>query len=222
MVLGRRRHYSLNCRRRTEIIGGPPDDGRIERNDSDVPRAAGTRADPAAPDSRGAGLPDWFKAMPQKGYSVINQKDLLTIKKCPPVVDAMAYGFCCRWPAISRSRTANFPGTARCRAAASPACPTRRSIIMTTCRSPARRFRRRPLHHQIQQFLDHRNTAGLLAAVHASAQPHRSAVHDHHRTGRHRQLHRQPDQYPGALARYRIQRRAAEGHAGRAMHPGQA
>ena len=39
------------------------------------------------------GFPDWFKAMPQKGYSVINQKDLLTIKKCPPVIDAMAYGF---------------------------------------------------------------------------------------------------------------------------------
>ena len=39
------------------------------------------------------GMPDWFKQMPQKGYSEINQKDLLTIKKCPPVIDAMAYGF---------------------------------------------------------------------------------------------------------------------------------
>ena len=39
------------------------------------------------------GFPEWFKAMPQKGYSVINQKDLLTIKKCPPVIDAMGYGF---------------------------------------------------------------------------------------------------------------------------------
>jgi hypothetical protein len=39
------------------------------------------------------GMPDWFKAMPQKGYSEINQKDLLTMKKCPPVIDAMAYGF---------------------------------------------------------------------------------------------------------------------------------
>lgn len=39
------------------------------------------------------GLPDWFKQMPQHGYSAINQKDLLTIKKCPPVIDAMAYGF---------------------------------------------------------------------------------------------------------------------------------
>lgn len=39
------------------------------------------------------GLPDWFKAMPQKAFSTISQKDLMTIKKCPPVVDAMAYGF---------------------------------------------------------------------------------------------------------------------------------
>jgi hypothetical protein len=39
------------------------------------------------------GLPDWFKQMPQKGYSAVNQKDLLTIKKCPPVIDAMGYGF---------------------------------------------------------------------------------------------------------------------------------
>jgi hypothetical protein len=38
------------------------------------------------------GFPDWFKAMPQKGFSAINQKELLTIKKCPPVIDAMAYG----------------------------------------------------------------------------------------------------------------------------------
>ena len=39
------------------------------------------------------GLPDWFKQMPQHGYSAINQKDLLTIKKCPPVIDAMTCGF---------------------------------------------------------------------------------------------------------------------------------
>ena len=39
------------------------------------------------------GFPDWFKAMPQKGFSAISQKELLTLKKCPPVIDAMAYGF---------------------------------------------------------------------------------------------------------------------------------
>ena len=51
------------------------------------------------------GMPDWFKAMPQKGYSVINQKDLLTRKKCPPVIDAMAYGFLI--PLVSDLKVAN-------------------------------------------------------------------------------------------------------------------
>ena len=39
------------------------------------------------------GLPDWFKALPQKAFSADLQGDLLTIKKCPPVIDAMTYGF---------------------------------------------------------------------------------------------------------------------------------
>jgi hypothetical protein len=39
------------------------------------------------------GLPDWFKAMPQKAYSTILQREELTVKKCPPFIDAMVYGF---------------------------------------------------------------------------------------------------------------------------------
>jgi hypothetical protein len=39
------------------------------------------------------GLPDWFKALPSKTFSAINQKELMTIKKCPPFIDAMGYGF---------------------------------------------------------------------------------------------------------------------------------
>jgi len=39
------------------------------------------------------GLPDWFKALPQKGFSEINQAEVMTVKKCPPVIDAMGYGF---------------------------------------------------------------------------------------------------------------------------------
>jgi hypothetical protein len=39
------------------------------------------------------GLPDWFKSMPQTAFNPIanNQRD--TVKRCPPFVDAMAYGF---------------------------------------------------------------------------------------------------------------------------------
>jgi hypothetical protein len=39
------------------------------------------------------GLPDWFKALPHKAFSAIRQTDIMTIKKCPPFIDAMGYGF---------------------------------------------------------------------------------------------------------------------------------
>jgi hypothetical protein len=39
------------------------------------------------------GLPDWFKDLPQKAFSPDLQGEFLTIKKCPPVIDAMTYGF---------------------------------------------------------------------------------------------------------------------------------
>jgi hypothetical protein len=39
------------------------------------------------------GLPDWFKAMPQTAFSTLLQEDQMTVKKCPPVVDAMTAGF---------------------------------------------------------------------------------------------------------------------------------
>ena len=39
------------------------------------------------------GLPKWFKAMPQNAFSETADKEVMTIKKCPPVIDAMTYGF---------------------------------------------------------------------------------------------------------------------------------
>src|SRR5262245_26621921 len=39
------------------------------------------------------GLPDWFKALPMKAPSQIMGDDIYTMKKCPPVIDAMTYGF---------------------------------------------------------------------------------------------------------------------------------
>jgi hypothetical protein len=39
------------------------------------------------------GLPPWFKALPQKAFSAADNTDLMTVKKCPPFIDAMAYGF---------------------------------------------------------------------------------------------------------------------------------
>jgi hypothetical protein len=39
------------------------------------------------------GLPDWFKTLPQKAFSAVLQEHQHTVKKCPPFVDAMTYGF---------------------------------------------------------------------------------------------------------------------------------
>ena len=39
------------------------------------------------------GLPDWFKAMPASAFSSLLQTEQLTVKKCPPFIDAMTHGF---------------------------------------------------------------------------------------------------------------------------------
>jgi hypothetical protein len=39
------------------------------------------------------GLPDWFKAMPQTAFSALLDEEQMTVKKCPPFIDAMTYGF---------------------------------------------------------------------------------------------------------------------------------
>jgi hypothetical protein len=39
------------------------------------------------------GLPDWFKTMPQTAFNTTSGSDTLTAKKCPPLIDAMTYGF---------------------------------------------------------------------------------------------------------------------------------
>ena len=39
------------------------------------------------------GLPDWFKAMPQKAFNPSVGVETMTVKKCPSFIDAMTYGF---------------------------------------------------------------------------------------------------------------------------------
>jgi hypothetical protein len=39
------------------------------------------------------GLPEWFKTMPQKALSTVTLDEQFTVKKCPPFIDAMTYGF---------------------------------------------------------------------------------------------------------------------------------
>lgn len=39
------------------------------------------------------GLPDWFKAMPRRAFSDTLQLEQMTVKRCPPFIDAMTQGF---------------------------------------------------------------------------------------------------------------------------------
>ena len=39
------------------------------------------------------GLPDWFKALSQRAFNPSMGGQSYTVKKCPPFVDAMTYGF---------------------------------------------------------------------------------------------------------------------------------
>jgi hypothetical protein len=39
------------------------------------------------------GLPDWYKAMPQNAFNATMGEETQTVKKCPPFIDAMTYGF---------------------------------------------------------------------------------------------------------------------------------
>jgi hypothetical protein len=39
------------------------------------------------------GLPDWFKALPHKAFNQTAGEPTHTVKKCPPFIDAMTYGF---------------------------------------------------------------------------------------------------------------------------------
>lgn len=39
------------------------------------------------------GLPDWFKALPQKSYNPMTDGSEQTVKRCPPFIDAMTHGF---------------------------------------------------------------------------------------------------------------------------------
>ncbi len=40
-----------------------------------------------------SGIPDWFKTMPAKAFSDVVQTEQMTVKKCPPFIDAMTFGF---------------------------------------------------------------------------------------------------------------------------------
>ena len=124
------------------------------------------------------GLPDWFKALPQKAFNAVLQDDSQTVKRCPPFIDAMTYGFMMPLPCDLKVETASSPGISTCRST-TPAISIRSPISFHDASQVAGTpfYRRRPLRHQVPQFLDHRVAARLFAAVHASGEPRRAAVH---------------------------------------------
>ncbi|MBV9555466.1 MAG: hypothetical protein JO254_00155 [Pseudolabrys sp.] len=54
------------------------------------------------------GIPGWFKQMPQKAFNAIAQCDTPTVKKCPPFVDAMTFGFLMPLPCDVTVRDGEF------------------------------------------------------------------------------------------------------------------
>ena len=122
-------------------------------------------------------LPDWLRAMPAKAHSDIHGRDIRTVKQCPPFVDAMAYGVLILLPcdvivergAFSWEWDIPEPATS-----GHPRAPLSFHVPAQFARSAVRA--RRPGRDQIQQFLDHRARARLVAVRHPSGQPRRPAV----------------------------------------------
>ena len=54
------------------------------------------------------GLPDWFKVLPQKVFNPTTNAEAQTIKKCPPFIDAMTYGFLMPLPIDLEVREGEF------------------------------------------------------------------------------------------------------------------
>jgi hypothetical protein len=46
---------------------------------------------PRPASSRGT-LPEWLRAMPATAFSAVHDREIRTLKQCPPVIDAMTYG----------------------------------------------------------------------------------------------------------------------------------
>ena len=54
------------------------------------------------------GLPEWYKALPQKAYNSTMGIEAHTVKKCPPFIDAMTYGFLMPLPVDLEVRNGEF------------------------------------------------------------------------------------------------------------------
>ncbi|GGC81580.1 hypothetical protein [Undibacterium terreum] len=53
-------------------------------------------------------LPDWLRAMPAKAFSDMHEREIRTVKQCPPFVDAMSHGFMILLPCDIRVEHGTF------------------------------------------------------------------------------------------------------------------
>jgi hypothetical protein len=54
------------------------------------------------------GLPDWYKVAPAKAFNQTMGEETQTVKKCPPFIDAMTYGFLIPLPIDLRVQDGEF------------------------------------------------------------------------------------------------------------------
>ena len=169
--------------------------------------------------ARGA-LPEWLRAMPATAYSAIHGRDIRTLKQCPPVVDAMTYGFMVLLPCdvvvdkgtfswdwqILEPVTQNHP-----RAPLSFHTPGQLAGSPFATPGP-----------QIQQLLDHRGRGRLVAVRDASGQSRGSSFQAGDRPGGFRPVQRWRHQFPGGLDGSWVLRRARERNPGRTVLCGSA
>ena len=169
------------------------------------------------------GLPDWFKALPQKSYNAIAQEDSQTVKRCPPFIDAMTYGYLMPLPCDLKVENGEFSWDSD--------LPV--NIGNTLMRSPISfhdpsQVIGTPYHHDDRFIIKFNNfwtiqiAARVLAAVYTSGEPAGVAVHHPDRPGRHRRLSRCADPFSRTLAQRQFHGCPEKGNAGGAMHPRQA
>jgi hypothetical protein len=163
------------------------------------------------------GLPDWFKALPASVFSRVLQQEQLTVKKCPPFIDAMTYGFLIPLVTDIKVEDGAFAWDFELPAGAVASCSRSPLDFHDSAQVAGTPFFRD------DTFVIKFNNFWTIETPpgYSSHQSPGSAVHDTDRADRHRSLQGQLHQLSGALARPVVSRRAAEGHADRAVHPGE-
>ena len=127
--------------------------------------------------------------MPAKAHSDIHGRDIRTVKQCPPFVDAMAYGVMILLPCdVTVERGAfswdwDIPEPAT---SGHPRAPLSFHVPAQFARRAVREGRAG--RDEIQQFLDHRTRARLVAVRHPPGEPRRPAVSPDLGTGGRRSL----------------------------------